>query len=279
MAKRYYNLEKETKEYLKACEVRGIIPSVAVDTVNNFCITQKNFNWSMTPTQLIEYSLLPSIWLDASIPASFPLVSTTFQNLINRSFNAVLPSTLRYNNSNGGSIFLNNSQSGGVAWNSNGITGSFTIDSWVTILSGTGVNLSGLFMNEAYLTRGFRSGVDHINRRYTFWNGESLPSGTANAIGLNTPTNSINYGVPINITLTFDTTTGTAAVRLNSVVSVSQTNRSYIPPIAGSNLSFNVSLNATNQPILLHNLKVYNRALTQAELTTSYNLLRSRFNL
>lgn len=279
MAKRYYNLEKETKEYLKACEARGITPTTPIQRVNDFCITQKNFNWSMTPTQLIEYSLLPSIWLDASIPASFPRVSTTFQNLINRSFNAALPSTLQYNNSNGGSIFLNNGQAGSVPWNSNSITGSFTIDTWMTILSGTGPNTSALFSNEVYLTRGFRSGVNHINRAYNFWNSESRPSNTPNPFNLTTPTNSINYGIPINITLTFDTTTGTAAIRLNSIVSVSQTNTTYIPPIAGSNLGFNASLNATNQPILLHNLKVYNRALTQAELTTSYNLLRGRFNL
>lgn len=279
MAKRYYNLEKETKEYLKACEARGITPTTPIQRVNDFCITQKNFNWSMTPTQLIEYSLLPSIWLDASISASFPSVSTTFQNLINRSFNAALPSTLQYNNSNGGSIFLNNSQAGSVPWNSDSITGSFTIDTWMTILSGTGPHSSALFINEVYLTRGFRCGFTPSNRSIVFWNSESVPGGTANAFGMNTPTNSINYGVPTNITLTFDTTTGTAAIRLNSVVSVSQTNRTFIPPTAGSNLFFNVSLNATNQPILLHNLKVYNRALTQAELTTSYNLLRGRFNL
>jgi hypothetical protein len=203
-------------------------------------------------------------------------VSTTFQNLINRSFNAALPSTLQYNNSNNGSIFLNNGQAGSVPWNSNSITGSFTIDTWMTILSGTGTSTSSLFINEVYLTRGFRSGVDVRNRRYNFWNSESIPSGTPNFFSMSTP---INYGVPTNITLTFDTTTGTAAIRLNSVVSVSQTNRTFIPPIAGSNLSFNSTLNLTNQPILLHNLKVYNRALTQAELTTSYNLLRGRFNL
>jgi len=279
MAKRYYNLEKETKEYLKACEVRGITPTVPIQTVNNFCITQKNFNWSMTPTQLIEYSLLPSIWMDASIPASFPLVSTTFQNLINRSFNAVLPSTLQYDNSNGGSIFLNNSQSGGVAWNSNGITGAFTIDSWVTILSGTGPFSSSLFFNEAYLTRGFRCGFTPSNRSIAFWNGESVPGGTANVFGLNTPTNSITYGSPVNLTISYNTTTNTASVHLNGVLSVSQTGRTYIPPITNSNLSFNGILNGTSQSMRLHNLKVYNRALTQAELTTSYNLLRSRFNL
>jgi hypothetical protein len=206
-------------------------------------------------------------------------VSTTFQNLINRSFNAELPSTLQYNNSNGGSIFLNNGQAGSVPWNSNSITGSFTIDTWMTILSGTGPHTSTLFINEVYLTRGFRCGFAPSNRSIAFWNSESVPGGTANAFGFYTPTNSITYGSPVNLTISYNTTTNTASVHLNGVLSVSQTGRTYIPPITNSNLSFNGILNGTSQPILLHNLKVYNRALTQAELTTSYNLLRGRFNL
>jgi hypothetical protein len=279
MAKRYYNLEKETKEYLKACEARGIIPNVPVDTVNNFCITQKNINWSMTSTQLIEYSLLPSIWVDTSIPASFPRVSTTLINLMNRSLNVALPSTLLYDNSNNGSLFLNNGQQGSVAWNGNGITGAFTIDSWVTILSGTGPFSSWLFGNEAYLTRGFRCGFTPSTRSIAFWNSESVPSGTANHFNLGTPTNSITYGLPVNLTISYNTTTNTASMYLNGVLSVSQTGRTYIPPITNSNLSFNGILNGTSQSMRLHTIKVYNRALTQTEITNSYNLLRGRFNL
>ena len=278
MAKRFFNLEKETKEYLKACEARNITPFASLKTVNDFCIVQKNFNWSMTPIQLIEYSFLPNIWLDSSIPSSYPSVSRNWINLGNRNSNVTLPTTVLYNNSYNGSLFLNNSQSAAVAWNNNGITSDFTIDSWVTFLSGAGVNTSMMFTNDAYLTRGFRSGLTVSSRRYFFWNSESLPPGTPNSFGLNTPVNSITYGVPINLTLTFNTTTSSASVFLNGIISVSATGRTYIPPI-NSSLGFNANLNNTNHPILLHNLKVYNKALTQSQINTTYNLLKGRFVL
>ena len=279
MAKRYYNLEKETKEYLKACEDRNITPFSSVNVVNNFCITQKNLNWSMTPTQLIEYSLLPNIWLDSSIPYSYPTVSRNWINLTNRSLNTTLPTTVLYNNSYNGSLFLNNSQSSSVAWNNNGITSDFTIDSWVTFLSGSGPFTSAMFQNEVYQTRGFRSGFAPTLRRYTFWNSESIPPGTPNSFYLNTPNNSITYGVPINLTLSFNTTTSAASIFLNGNVSVSAAGRAFIPPITNSSLGYNVSINSTNHPILLHNLKVYNKALTPPQINTTFNLLRGRFNL
>lgn len=278
MAKRYYNLERETKEYLKACEARNITPFASLKTVNDFCIVQKNFGWSMTPTQLIEYSYLPNIWLDSSIPSSYPSVSRNWINLTNRNSNVTLPTTVLYNNSYNGSLFLNNSQSASVAWNNNGITSDFTIDSWVTFLSGSGPFASAMFQNDAYQTRGFRSGLNVPNRRYTFWDSESLPPGTPNGFDISTPTNSITYGVPINLTLTFNTTTSSASVFLNGIISVSATGRTYIPPI-NSSLVFNANLNNTNHPILLHNLKVYNKALTQSQINTTYNLLKGRFVL
>lgn len=279
MAKRYYNLEKETKEYLKACEERNISPIASTKTVNDFCIVQKNFGWSTTPIQLIEYSFLPNIWLDSTISSSFPTVSRSWINLANRSFNATLPATVSYNNSYKGSLFLNNSQTGSVAWNNNGITSSFTIDSWVTFLSGAGVNTSAMFTNDAYQTRGFRSGLNVPNRRYTFWDSESLPPGTPNSFNLNTPVNSITYGIPINLTLTFNTTTSTASIFLNGNLSVaSPSGRTFIPPV-NSSIVFNANLNSTNHPILLHNIKIYDKALEPAQINTTYNLLKGRFDL
>ena len=44
MAKRYYNLEKETKAYLKACDERSIVSSTATTTVNDYAIKQKAAN-------------------------------------------------------------------------------------------------------------------------------------------------------------------------------------------------------------------------------------------
>ena len=65
MAKRYYNLEKETKAYLKACDERSIVPFTSIDTINNFCLKQKTFN---RHAEISDPRLLPNVaaWFDAS---------------------------------------------------------------------------------------------------------------------------------------------------------------------------------------------------------------------
>ena len=279
MAKRYYNLEKETKAYLKACSDSGISPFTDVETVNDFCLKQKNINWSMTPTQLIEYSFLPKIWLDSTISYSYPSISTTWINLINRTFNGSLPASFQYRNDYKGSLFFNNIN-GSVPWFSNNITSGFTIDAWVTFLSGTGTNNASTLQSDIYQTRGFRSGLTPAFRRYLFWNTQSVPAGTSNTFSINTPTNSITYGVPINITLTFNDTTGVASIYLNGALSVaSPTNRTFIPPTAGSGLAINGGQDATTSQALWHSVKAYNRSLSSSEISTTYNLLKGRFGL
>ena len=278
MPKRYYNLQKETKAYLKTCDDLGITPTVFLRQLNDFCLKQKNVNWSMTPTQLIEYSFLPNIWLDSTIPYSYPRISQNWINLINRSFNASF-SSVQYDNLYNGSLLLSASGST-VPWFNNGITSSFTINVWTTFLSATGPYNTGFLQNDSYQTRGFRSGLVPSSRRYIFWNGESLPPSTPNSFSLMTPVNSITYGVPINITLTFDVATGIASIYLNGALSIaSPSNRTYIPPIAGSNLGLNGTLNATSQTALWHSLKVYNRALSSTEIASTYNILKGRFGL
>ena len=42
MAKRYYNLENETKAFLKACDDSGIVPFTTIKAINDFTILQKS---------------------------------------------------------------------------------------------------------------------------------------------------------------------------------------------------------------------------------------------
>lgn len=227
---------------------------------------------------IIESGLV--VCLDAGNRVSYPGSGTTWTNLTNRSFNATLPATVSYNSSYNGSLFLRNSQTGSVAWNNNGITSDFTIDSSMTILSAAGTtNASAMFQNEAYQTRGFRSGFIPSTMRYNFWNSESSPPGTPNTFSLFTPNSSITYGVPVNITLSFNTTTSAASIFLNGRVSTSITGRNFTPPTGSSNLTFNASQNSTETQILLHSLKIYNRALSDAELLQNYNATKSRYLL
>lgn len=231
-----------------------------------------------SPRIVADSSLV--LCLDAANRQSYPGSGTVWTNLINGSFNAALPATVSYNSSYNGSLFLRNSQSGSVAWNNNGITSDFTIDSSMTILSAAGTtNASAMFQNEAYLTRGFRSGFIPSTMRYQFWNSESIPSGTPNTFTLLTPNSSITYGVPVNITLSFNTTTSAASIFLNGRASTSIAGRNFTPPTGSSNLTFNASQNSTETQILLHSLKIYNRALTEAEILQNYNATKGRYNL
>jgi hypothetical protein len=54
MAKRYYNLEKETKEYLKACDNNNITPSVNISIVNDYAIRWKTFGRYVTSNTLLS---------------------------------------------------------------------------------------------------------------------------------------------------------------------------------------------------------------------------------
>jgi hypothetical protein len=226
---------------------------------------------------IIESGLV--VCLDAGNRASYSGTGTTWNNLTNRSFNATLPATVSYNSSYIGGLFLNNSEAGSVAWNDNGITSDFTIDSSMTILSAVGPYQSAMFINEVYQTRGFRSGFIPSTMKYFFWNSESRPAGIANAFEISTPNSSITYGVPVNITLSFNTTTSAASIFLNGRVSTSIAGIYFAPPTGSSSLTFNASLNSTNTQILLHSLRIYNKALSEAEILQNYNATKSRFNL
>lgn len=89
MAKRYYNLEKETKEYLKACEARGFSLPRNVAAVNDNIIKRKSAGKDCS--FLYQYPVVLDglfMWLDASIPGS--ITTNTWFNLIEGNANTTL---------------------------------------------------------------------------------------------------------------------------------------------------------------------------------------------
>jgi len=152
---------------------------------------------------------------------------------------------------------------------------SFTINSLLTLTRGTGANTSRIFTSESYQKWGFRFGFSPSNKRFEFWNGESVPAlSVSNAFGIYTPVNSITYGVPINVTLTFDAATGIASIYLNGTLSVASTsNKIFIPPPIQTSIGLNISTNATTQDGLYHNISFYNRALSPSQVSTTYKLI------
>ena len=104
MAKRYYNLEKETKEYLKACEAKSIVNQTNIKTLNDFVINRKtrNLNASFLANSPIVLNGLV-LWLDAGVSDSYPAGGTVWKDLAG-SNNGALVNGPTFSKSNGGSI-------------------------------------------------------------------------------------------------------------------------------------------------------------------------------
>ena len=106
MAKRYYNLEKETKEYLKACEVKSIVNQTNIKTLNDFVINRKarNLNTTFLANSPIVLNGLV-VWLDAGVSDSYPAGGTVWKDLAG-SNNGTLTNGATYSSANDGVIAL-----------------------------------------------------------------------------------------------------------------------------------------------------------------------------
>ena len=75
MAKRYYNLEKETKEYLKACEDKSIVTTINTSVVNSYAVVQKVSNRPISGNTLLSRFAIPqgglAILADPALPDSW----------------------------------------------------------------------------------------------------------------------------------------------------------------------------------------------------------------
>ena len=69
MAKRYYNLEKETKEYLKACDAKSIVNQTNIKTLNDFVINRKtrNLNTTFLGSSPIILNNLGLVWIQPNL--------------------------------------------------------------------------------------------------------------------------------------------------------------------------------------------------------------------
>jgi len=273
MAKRYYNLEKETKDYLKACSDRNITPRISNKAINDYVLKQKNNQWIPTASQLIEYALSPVLWLDSSISFSYRGAGTVWGNLIDNTLNASLPASALFTSlKRSGAVFLPLGAAGTTPWTTLGLTNIFTLDFWITVSEITGSFSTGLIYREVYLTDGFRCGVNNPSKRINFASGQS-----GGNVSLNSGTDSIILGTPVNITITYNPNTLVASIYKNGVLVQTQTSATLKAPSTTASATINTTLDSTSSSLQFHNLKIYNRALTQTEITESYNTLSSRF--
>jgi hypothetical protein len=196
-------------------------------------------------------------------------------NLANPATNGTVVSNNSYNSWGGGSVKLTNNMTMNLPFNFYGENTSFTISTWLYIVSATGVNRTSLYFGETYATNGFRSGYSPINSTINFWSTQS--GGNLNII---TPNGSVPIDTPKNIVLSFDSVTGTATTYLNGVSSVSDTNKTIYPRTTeNQSIGYNRTLDATSITTLTNSILVHHRALTATEILQNYNLTKSKFGL
>jgi len=139
MAKRFYNLEKETKEYLKACEAKSIVNQTNIKTLNDFVINRKtrNLNASFLANSPIILNGLV-LWLDAGVSDSYPAGGTVWIDLAG-SNNGTLVNGPTFSKSNGGSLVFNGVNSFvRVTLPSTTSYNTFTYNSWIYATNNSG---------------------------------------------------------------------------------------------------------------------------------------------
>jgi hypothetical protein len=222
------------------------------------------------------------LYLDAGNTKSYPTTGTTWSDLTNSKNNGILTNGPTFNSSNVGNIVFDGideyieilSPSNKFAWTPTGSgNNNITFDMWVKSTDTSGYyfskpwNGSGEY-NYTLTHNVFRIEVGNQNKSQTI--------------------TSIATGNWINVTCIITPTQ--LSVYRNGVVDVALTNHNITnnaPVIANANEDFCIMTlypygNSFNQPTFsisgnTSQFKVYNRALSAAEILQNYNALKTRF--
>ena len=267
---RTYDLEIETKEYLKACKAKSIVNQTNIKTLNDYVINRKtrNLNASFLANSPIVLNGLV-LWLDAGVSDSYPAVGTIWKDLAG-SNNGTLTNGPTFNSANGGSIVFDGSNDYVVTENS-GITGnqSWSLSIWVSVnISENGAGRQGWIIWKGAANQSTNQlisiGVTSGKVEVAHWSNDT--------IFLNSP---INFGGFQNITVTFN-----GSQELIYINSVNTDSKSTTLSITDGAWYF-ASRGGTGEFLKCNiaSAQIYNRALTQQEVLQNYNATKARFGL
>ena len=195
--------------------------------------------------------------LDAANPKSYISGSTVWGNLVNPLLSGSLINGPTFNSENGGSIVFDGINDS-VALNGTPTTTTFTINTWLYPLSGSDsygtilsyINTTGIwYRGVTKKITFFYSNLDHLTNN-------TLTENTWNNIVIVNNAGSVNF----YINNTLDTATYTGA-----------------PSFTMTNIGDDPLSESYKGRISV--MQVYNRALTQAEVTQNYNATKGRFGL
>lgn len=192
-------------------------------------------------------------------------------NLLGSGSNGTLVNGPSYNGSNGGSILFNSTGSYvQLNVNSYGITDAYTVSFWVKRIGGTGVFL---YIGQSTTTGMYFENYTNTDL-YTWFFGPSAAQNNGNW-----GANALSTTQWTNVTMTMVTSTKTQTRYLNGVISGSPFVFTNAVTAPSGTQSWLIKNNSQTWSGYISDLKIYNRALTEAEVSQNFNALRGRFGI
>lgn len=282
MAKRYYNLEKETKEYLKACDAKSVTPFRDIKSINDIVITQKSFNNDISFLKDLNLNGCV-LWLDASIYNSYLGSGIVWNNLINSQYNAVLKNTPQFNTQNLGNFLLDGSNDYAYASGQFPAVFNFTVSFWIKI--NTTSNHRGIFcIKNSADAADYGAGnyvIHTVSGGYFGMEASNLFSGNTSR------NNTVINQIPSHCTVVCDQSNLQVRYFLNGALDGTQTITSTLTfndhnaLFLGCRQFSTTGENNYQNPLAgnIYMYQYYNRALTQTEILQNFNATRKRFGL
>ena len=215
--------------------------------------------------------------LDAANTKSYPGSGTTWTDLSGNGNTGTLTNGPTYSSSNGGSLvfdgtndYVNLTKTSQLNFGTN----DFTIQTFCNLTSKT-TNYPCIFGNySSYSAGAIYVGFDHdaAPTKYTIWvNGQGSPT-------LTSSTNVI-YGSWTQLTVV--RSSGVGYFYINNSLNGTPASMSASLNGDGSLLSIGRALDATNTHMTgyISNFRIYNRALSAAEVSQNFNALRGRYGI
>jgi len=283
MAKRYYNLEKETKEYLKACEAKNSKPFRDIRDINDIIIKEKANNKRIDFIKDLNLDRC-LLWLDAGMHSSYPGTGTSWFDLTQNNNNGILSNSNLYRRDFGGVVAITGNTHAEVASSDslNFSEPTFTINYWLKLNQLMPVSFFNLISKKAVFNNNLTGWMFWYDTRgnpliQLRLNSDTTNDATREATGNNLANlNNLNW---VNLTLT-TVNGGTVFFYVNGLqvgAPVSTGNFGSLSNTTALRIGAAQSVSSPN--MFVSNVQIYNRVLTSIEVLQNYNALRGRFGL